>query len=181
MTAKKIGMISVIDFWHYAGSKPTPHWLCHCECGAQLVVSKKRLSKIKSCGCHKRKKISQKRKKIGTIPASKTRIYSIWRNMRHRCINPKFPKYENYGGRGIGFCAEWENFYHFYNDMHSSYGDNLTLDRIDNEKGYFKENCRWVSDKTQRLNKRNRIWLTIDGVSRTLIDWVEVSQLKFRL
>ena len=84
---------------------------------------------------------------------SDKRIYRIWQQMKNRCDNPKNIKYKYYGEKGITYDESWSLFINFYNDMKDSYSDNLTLDRIDNSKGYTKSNCRWVSYEVQNNNR----------------------------
>lgn len=73
-------------------------------------------------------------------------IYNSWQNMKQRCNNPKHPKYSNYGGRGITVCPEWLNIVTFKKwALEHGYKPGLTVDRIDNDKGYSPDNCRWVS------------------------------------
>lgn len=84
-----------------------------------------------------------------------TRIYNIWRDMRHRCMCPSLRNYKHYGGRGISVCDEWQDFMAFYKwAMENGYSDSLTIDRIDVNGNYTPENCRWVDASTQRANKR---------------------------
>lgn len=98
-----------------------------------------------------------------THEMSKTRIYRIWKGMRRRCLNKRDYAYPDYGGRGIVICKEWDSFEKFYEDMISTYNDNLSIDRIDNDGNYCKENCRWVSRKIQNSNKRTNVRYLIDG------------------
>lgn len=96
-----------------------------------------------------------------------TRLYRIWENMKQRCENPRDPKYQSYGGKGIHICDEWKNdFLSFYNwaiengykDPNSNsrldlYRNALTIDRIDSEKGYEPSNCRWITFDENRMNR----------------------------
>ena len=84
---------------------------------------------------------------------SKTRAYKSWVEMKRRCNDPKRPQYKHYGARGIIICDRWlESFRNFYEDM-GERPEGMTLDRIDNSKGYYKENCRWSTCKTQSENR----------------------------
>lgn len=93
-----------------------------------------------------------------------TKTYKAWGNMLSRCRNKNHPSYKNYGGRGISVCERWLKFENFLEDM----GDkpwNLSLDRIDNEKGYSKENCRWATSKEQTRNMRKNVRILYKGNS----------------
>lgn len=95
-------------------------------------------------------------------------FYACWHSMLQRCENKKSPSYHRYGGRGIAVCSRWsirggEGFRNFVSDM-GSRPDGYSLDRIDNEKGYFPENCRWATRSEQQLNKFNTRKVVIDGV-----------------
>ena len=87
---------------------------------------------------------------------SNTRLYGIWRGIKRRCLNPNYHHFKNYGGRGITVCDEWlESFKSFYDwAMSNGYQDDLSIDRIDNDKGYDPSNCRWVTMAEQNKNKR---------------------------
>jgi len=86
-----------------------------------------------------------------------TRMYRCWQSMKNRCNNPKNKNYHLYGGRGIKVCDRWEkSFVSFLEDMKNCKPD-MTLDRIDGNKGYYKENCRWLTIQEQQRNKRNNV------------------------
>ena len=104
-----------------------------------------------------------------------TRLYSIWKAMKVRCYNPNFRAYSRYGGRGITVCDEWLHDFPAFREwaIQNGYSDNLTIDRIDNSKGYSPENCRWVSYKTQANNTRRNIVVTIDGETATIAEICE--------
>ena len=100
------------------------------------------------------------------------RLYETWVEMRRRCNNPNRPRYEDYGGRGIRVCAEWESFSAFADwAMKSGYTDELTIDRIDNDKGYAPDNCRFATYAEQNRNKRTNRKLTYDGQTKTVTEW----------
>jgi hypothetical protein len=125
-------------------------WRCRCDCGSILVVtgSKLRGSITRSCGCLG----IDLRTKHGLADS---RLHYAWRNMRQRTRNPKRLDYRHYGERGIGVCDQWNDFPTFHAwAIDNGYGDNLTLDRIDNNKGYEPGNCRWVTQAVQVLNRR---------------------------
>jgi len=85
----------------------------------------------------------------------KSKSYQTWASMKQRCNNPNNKHYKDYGGRGIGICKEWVQFINFYKDMGEPL-DSMSLDRIDNNKGYFKDNCRWATNIIQGRNQRTR-------------------------
>ena len=142
-------------------------WLCRCRCGNEKIVRTPDLinGHTQSCGCLCRDKTS-------THHLSNTPPYDIWSTMLKRCKNPLNKDYPNYGGRGITVCAEWENYPVFYQWMlNQGYVKGLTIDRIDNEKGYSPDNCRLATMREQQQNRRNSIYVTYDGVNKPLIEF----------
>lgn len=100
------------------------------------------------------------------------RLYRAWRNMRKRCDNPCIHDEKYYGGKGITYTPEWDEFNNFVQwAIANGYSDNLTLDRIDGSKGYFPENCRWVTQAEQQRNKSNNRLFTHKGKTQTLSEW----------
>ena len=87
-----------------------------------------------------------------------TPIYYAWRSMNDRCRRDRHPGWQNYGGRGITVCPEWQrSFLAFYLDMSPTYQPGLSIDRIDNSRGYGPDNCRWATSKQQSRNRRNNV------------------------
>ena len=101
---------------------------------------------------------------------SKSREYRIWTCMKQRCLNPNNKKFHRYGGRGIRICSRWMLFENFLLDMGKS-PSGMSIDRIDNNKGYSKENCRWANNKEQSNNKGNNVFLTFEGKRKTIKEW----------
>lgn len=106
---------------------------------------------------------------------SNTRLYGIYRGMWCRCYNKNHEHYNQYGGRGITICDEWlHDFMNFYKwAINNGYDDNLTIDRIDNNKGYSPNNCRWVNQKIQLRNRKNTVKINYNGVTKPLSCWAE--------
>lgn len=113
---------------------------------------------------------------------SKTRLHRIWHSMYCRCYYSSTNQYKNYGGKGIKVCEEWkhiEGFINFYNwAINNGYSEELTLDRIDNEKDYCPENCRWSTPKFQSNHKTNNVIYTFNGKSQTAKQWCDEYGIK---
>lgn len=168
LTGKRSGKLVAIER-KFSDARGSAKWLCQCDCGNQSVVlaTNFRKGQSKSCGC------SQYGEKHGHARKGvETRTYQTWLHMRQRCLNPENDAYHNYGGRGITICEEWDVFDNFLSDM----GERplgLTIDRIDNSKGYFKDNCRWADKKTQLRNKRNNRIIYWEGKPWTVSELCE--------
>jgi len=89
-------------------------------------------------------------------------FYVAWVNMKTRCDNPKSTQYPWYGGRGVTYIPRWKEFKYFYVDMFEDWELHLTLDRIDTNRSYCKDNCRWASWKLQALNRNERGYLNVN-------------------
>lgn len=130
----------------FAGSKRR-FAILKCEfCNKEFEGNIARAKSI-SCGCRTDLKAHFKHN------YSKTRQYQVWADMKDRCNNVKNSRYYLYGGRGITYDTKWEKFEGFWEDMQDGYEDDLTIDRIDSDKGYYKNNCRWVTKQAQTTNR----------------------------
>lgn len=170
LTGRRFGRLTVMQ----RATENTKHgrarWTCKCDCGNIITTSGNCLLKghTKSCGC-----AVHDNKPLYKHGLSKTRLHYIWRAMKDRCYNPKNSHYKSYGERGISLCDDWNNdFVSFYMwAINSGYREGLSIDRIDNEKGYSPDNCKWSTDIEQANNKRKNKFITFNGKSKTLAQW----------
>jgi len=127
---------------------------CRCDCGAVKFVSIYGLIRgnSQSCGCLHAQRSSEASRTHGL---SRTRVYRIWTCIMTRCTNPNAINYERYGGRGITVCERWLKFENFLEDMGKP-PDGLSIDRLNNDAGYFKDNCAWKTPSDQAKNRRPR-------------------------
>lgn len=147
--------------------------ICKCDCGSQRIstITNLRRGLSKSCGCIKGKTTE----KHGM---SNTPEYFTWHGMIERCKNENNSRYSSYGGRGITVCEKWNNFSGFYEDM-GKRPQGTTLDRIDNNKGYSKENCKWSTSFEQQNNRRNTRRIKYKGDKKTIAEWSTFLGIKY--
>lgn len=104
----------------------------------------------------------------------KTPTYISWMRMRDRCNNKKHHAFGRYGGAGVRVCERWDSFVNFLEDM-GERPPGTSLDRLDNSKGYCKENCRWATEVQQQRNRRTNVLVTINGQTRCVSEWAELT------
>ena len=143
------------------------YWLFRCDCGNEKILRKNRITcqkkSVQSCGCALRESARKNGLKSAIHKMSRTLFYKRWFAMKDRCRNPKVERYPNYGGRGIKVCDQWQNFINFMEDMYESFLEhcelygikNTSLDRIDTNGHYNKENCHWATYLEQRHNRQH--------------------------
>lgn len=175
MLGAKYGRWTVI-----ADPEPGPHRkkrvLCRCRCGTEKLVQLSSLENglSRSCGCLSveltRKRFTSHGARIGQRWSKE---YRAWNDMKSRCLNPNVIGYKNYGGRAITICERWKNsFAAFSSDMGRA-PKGASLDRRDNDKGYFPDNCRWGTAKEQTRNRRRTLSVSAFGEKKSLGEWIE--------
>ena len=152
------------------------HYICICDCGNKVTVSANNLrsGSVKSCGCLHKKNIKMTHGKTGTSE------YNIWKTIKQRTLNSSNDNFYLYGGRGIGLSKEWEDsFERFWEDMGPTYQSGLTIERINNNDGYSKGNCKWATKKEQANNKRDNVILEINGEKHCAKEWSRIAGINY--
>lgn len=168
---KKFGMITVIGQDLSKTHFNSNSWLFRCDCGTVFVDKPNRIlsGHKKSCGC-------QKGKVSYIHGCNGDEFYPTWWGMMQRCYNTQNHNYSRYGLRGITVCSEWHDpkvFIDWARKTIEHKKKGMTLDRIDNDKGYSPDNCRWATMKTQSNNRRSNTLYIINGETKTFTQWCE--------
>lgn len=172
--------VSYLTFIEDAGKDSNGSFVASykCVCGKIVVKpkSKVKIFEVRSCGCMRYKLKSET---IGTHGLSRHPLYDVWANMLRRCCNEKHHSYKRYGGRGVIVCNEWRNdFLNFYNwSISNGWQQGLELDKdiIGDGLIYSPDTCCFVTPKKNSNNKRTNVHLTVDGVTKTLSEWSDIS------
>lgn len=174
LTGQRFGKLTAIKIVGKNRNR-TNLWLCKCDCGNEHITSTDLLlnGQCKSCSCLQKEKISKLSYRHGL---HKTKIYNIWCAIKHRCSSNVGKNTKYYRDKGIKVCNEWidkENgFINFYNwAMQNGYKEGLSIDRIDSNKNYCPENCRWVDSYIQNNNKSSNKYITYNNETYTLAQW----------
>ena len=178
LAGQRFGRLVVISRSH-PGKASHQYWLCQCDCGNQKRISQSALvsDRTRSCGCLRKEVTAKRLTRHGhTRGGRRTPAHSIWNGMLGRCLNPNSPAYKDYGGRGITVDPRWLQFENFFADMGQP-PSGATLDRIDNNKGYAPDNCRWATKKEQANNRRSCRLITVNGLTMTVKQWAELQGL----
>ncbi len=174
-----------------ANGRNRPRFLCQCDCGGTAVLQAQTLISgyAKSCGCYQREVASKTAKRLRAEGLfrigghkrhglSHTSIHNIWSGIRERCRNANSAGFKRYGGRGIDMCDRWyDSFEAFYEDM-GPRPAGMSVDRIDNDKGYSPENCRWATVSEQAQNTSKNTIVEYNGESMALAEAARRSGVK---
>lgn len=163
---------------------------CKCSCGESVIVqvAKLKTGNTKSCGCY-RKEMSARRRTIhgATVSNNVTErsvrylTYRRWWQMVCRCHDPKNHNFERYSSRGITVCDRWvSSFQSFLSDMGDVPSSAYTLDRIDNDKGYSPDNCRWATALEQVSNRECTVLVSVNGETKSLAEWCRIFEKDYR-
>lgn len=174
LAGKRFGKLTAVRFiTREVRNNPNPGWLCVCDCGSQPIVNSYQLRArlVRSCGCLRIKTVT-KHGMHGSLE------YKTWQSMKQRCHNPKDASFADYGGRGITVCKRWHRFENFFADMGRK-PPGHSLERVDNSKGYSRENCRWATWLDQQNNRRSSRFLTFRGETKTVSQWSRVVGINY--
>ena len=163
LNGKTFGRLTAISVTK-KGIRNKRAWVCQCECGSEVILQTSMLMSghTRSCGCLHREEVGNMSRSHGL---SQTPEYNVWMNMKARCSNPNNDHYKYYGGRGIRVCERWRtSFEDFLHDMGSKPAAKHSIDRMNNDGNYTKENCRWATANEQARNKGDNV-LTYQKVS----------------
>lgn len=189
LTGMDFGLLHV-EYYYGQDSRKASYFMCKCKCGNEILIKGARLVRknfTKSCGCISHQLTKEAQTGVPrTHGFTHTRLYHIWNGFRGRCNNPNNKDYKRYGGRGITYAKEWDDFMVFrnwaYNIADPPYTDfyeenketYISIDRIDNNKGYFPDNCRFATYSMQYNNKTNNVYLQYKNYVYSATIWMKI-------
>ncbi len=154
---------------------------CQCDCGSEPIYvridqlrgnPKPPRTKTESCGCLHKERVT----KHGAWGHP---LFSVWSGIMSRCYKPNDKRYRIYGKRGITVCDRWHHVNNFITDMTEGYQKELQINRIDNDRGYYKENCHWATRVEQSHNKSDTVLVTFNSITRSIRQWALVLHINY--
>lgn len=177
---KRYGRWTVVSFSGFsADERPRRSlWRCVCDCGAERVMNSQTLTdgQSMSCGCLQREAVSKANKTHG---GSYTKLYKQWTAMKGRCQNPNDKQFHLYGGRGIFVCKEWSDSFEAFALYVGEKPPGMSLDRINNNDGYYPGNVRWATASQQLSNTRRSVRLTCRGKTMSMREWADELGMRY--
>jgi hypothetical protein len=176
---QKFGYLTAISIDETKSNSNHTYWNCKCICGKirSLQTCQLTSGKVTSCGCKNLRSIKS------SLIQKHRRLYSVYSSMIARCHNPNAISYKYYGAKGITVCDEWKNNFKSFVKwaLSNGYNDTLSIDRINNSKGYLPTNCRWVPLSEQSKNKKTSVSYTHNGETHNLKDWCKILDFNYDL
>ena len=172
LIGKKFSRLTAINITHRTNGRT--YYECKCDCGGTAIIMGKQLlnGKTKSCGCLWKEAVAISNSRENPVKKKFPKEFRTWVQLRNRCQNNKNDSYQNYGGRGITVCNQWnESFYNFLSDMGMAPSSKHTIDRKNNNGNYEPDNCRWATVREQNNNKGDTILVEIQGKKQSLKAW----------
>lgn len=175
---QRFGRLFIVSF---AGRDKHTHakWNVRCDCGNDVTVLQDNLRRgtTTSCGC-----LSSELKaaRLRTHGQTETPEFEIWSGMITRCTNPNHKSFSDYGQRGISVCDRWLNFEHFLSDMGPRPTTKHSIERKDNEAGYQPSNCKWATKTEQMRNRRNSVFVELNGTRRLLVEVCDETGISYK-
>lgn len=191
LTGQRFGRLKVIKqgetFVSQSGRRRV-RWWCKCRCGfSKLVLGESlKAGSTTSCGCRKRETgrenaIKRRGTHVKAVRDTEIPEYRIWCGMRQRCYDQNCRSYPDYGGRGIRVCKRWrKSFKKFLKDMGERPSPKHQIDRKENDGGYRPDNCRWATKTEQMNNRRNSVFITLDGITKSVRQWEKAKGLPLK-
>lgn len=167
---QKYGKLTILST-HCKSGTYKYYAICDCDCGTKNYVSRidhLRTRKNIGCGCAQKEAVT-------THGRWNHPLFSVWTGIMSRCYNINDKRYNCYGQRGIAVCDKWKDVNQFILDMEPTYKPGLQIDRIDNNNGYFPENCRWATRTEQARNKSSNVKIYHNGKNLCLAEWSEIT------
>lgn len=176
LTGEKFNFLTAVRLHEMRRGKGA-FWVFMCDCGKELILKGVLVTRVtkpqKSCNeCYQNRRVLH--------GMTNTKEFFAWRGILTRCTNKNDAAYKNYGGRGINVCDRWAEFKNFFEDMGLAPSKKHSIDRIDNNKGYYKENCRWTVSKVQNRNRRDTHMVTYNGETKCITEWAECLGMTFQ-